>query len=398
MSDLLCGPALNKKERSAFYRTPARPFCQEGTFRLGGGGVQSSGDQRQRGLLEGGPVQRRVEGALDDEARQEREQRPGGAARVQPLVQPTGRLLGADQPLQRRQQPADPGGGDRPDGRVAQCLAPYLHGDPGQPLPGVQVVDGPQQAGQDLLDAGRLVGADGLLDRGVELLEGVAGQGRDELVLAAEVAVDQPGAEPRGLEEVLHRGGVEAVLGKAAPGRLKDLAPAGIAVLLAHTWHGRRVNGTFVLDNVRMEAQALNEGGFIAGPDGAIDWAAPDEELMRFHNEQTRQLGARLCGRGLYQDMLPASSLVELDLIDEYRLFVSPVVLGGGTRGHSALALSISATGECEVGPPRAAAGRRRARAGDRPSAGPSAPPDRGREREGHEDNHRGACPLPVLG
>jgi uncharacterized protein YndB with AHSA1/START domain/dihydrofolate reductase len=139
--------------------------------------------------------------------------------------------------------------------------------------------------------------------------------------------------------------------------------------------------------------------GYIAGPDGAIDWTAPDEELMRFHNEQTRQLGAHLCGRGLYEDMLPwetageerwdqngrefariwkalpkvvfsstlekvegnarlatgdvaeeleavrarsgkdvsvggagfSSTLVELNLIDEYRLFVSPVVLGGGT-------------------------------------------------------------------
>jgi dihydrofolate reductase len=145
--------------------------------------------------------------------------------------------------------------------------------------------------------------------------------------------------------------------------------------------------------------------GYTAGPDGSIDWAAPDEELMRFHNEQTRQLGAHLCGRGLYEDMLPwetaeearsdpnqlefariwkalpkgvfsstletvegnarlatggvaeelaalrarsgkdvsvggpgfASTLVELNLIDEYRLFVSPVVLGGGTRYLPAL-------------------------------------------------------------
>jgi len=145
--------------------------------------------------------------------------------------------------------------------------------------------------------------------------------------------------------------------------------------------------------------------GFIAGPDGAIDWAAPDEELMRFHNEQTRQLGAHLCGRGLYQDMLPwdtagesrsdpnqlefariwkalpkvvfsstletvqgnarlatggpaqelarlreqpgrdiavggaglASTLIEGNLVDEYRLFVSPVVLGGGTPYFTAL-------------------------------------------------------------
>ena len=140
--------------------------------------------------------------------------------------------------------------------------------------------------------------------------------------------------------------------------------------------------------------------GFIAGPDGEIDWSAPDEELHRFHNQQTRELGAHLCGRRLYEVMrywdtadenpalgetelefariwkdLPkivfsktlktaegnarlaeegvaeelaklkeepgkdlavggaglASTCIELGLIDEYRLFVSPVVLGGGT-------------------------------------------------------------------
>jgi dihydrofolate reductase len=140
--------------------------------------------------------------------------------------------------------------------------------------------------------------------------------------------------------------------------------------------------------------------GFIAGPGGEIDWSAPDEELHRFHNEQTRELGAELCGRRLYEVMLVwetldesssagetelafarlwqglpkivfsttlekvdgnatlatddvaeevanlkaqpgkdiavggaglASSLIKLDLVDEYRLFISPVVLGGGT-------------------------------------------------------------------
>ncbi|WP_228566007.1 dihydrofolate reductase family protein [Nocardia sp. SYP-A9097] len=30
--------------------------------------------------------------------------------------------------------------------------------------------------------------------------------------------------------------------------------------------------------------------GFIAGPDGNINWTAPDPDLFRFHIEQTRQV------------------------------------------------------------------------------------------------------------
>jgi dihydrofolate reductase len=147
-------------------------------------------------------------------------------------------------------------------------------------------------------------------------------------------------------------------------------------------------------------SMSVSLDGFIAGPDGEIDWSAPDEELHRFHNQQTRELGAHLCGRRLYEVMtywetadedpsapehelefariwkaLPkivfsktlanvegnarlvrdgvgeevaklkeqpgkdlavggaglASTLMRLGLIDEYRLFVRPVVLGGGT-------------------------------------------------------------------
>jgi dihydrofolate reductase len=44
--------------------------------------------------------------------------------------------------------------------------------------------------------------------------------------------------------------------------------------------------------------------GYIAGPDGNFDWAAPDEELHRFHNEQTLELDAHLCGRRLYETMV----------------------------------------------------------------------------------------------
>lgn len=153
-------------------------------------------------------------------------------------------------------------------------------------------------------------------------------------------------------------------------------------------------------------SMSVSLDGFITGPDGAIDWSAPDEELHRFHNQQTRELGAHLCGRRLYEVMtywetadqrpsapehelefariwkdLPkvvfsktlekvegrsrlvrdgvagevarlkeqpgedlavggaglASSCIELGLVDEYRLFVSPVVLGGGTPYFPAL-------------------------------------------------------------
>jgi dihydrofolate reductase len=147
--------------------------------------------------------------------------------------------------------------------------------------------------------------------------------------------------------------------------------------------------------------------GFIAGPEGEIDWSAPDEELHRFHNQQARELGAHLCGRRLYEAMRVwdtwaeehpsapdhtiefariwkdtpkivfsttlegvgdnatlirdnvaeevarlkeepgkdlavggaglASTVMKAGLIDEYGLFVSPVVVGGGTPFFPAL-------------------------------------------------------------
>jgi dihydrofolate reductase len=145
--------------------------------------------------------------------------------------------------------------------------------------------------------------------------------------------------------------------------------------------------------------------GYIAGPDGAIDWSVPDEELFRFHHRQVQEIGVHLCGRRLYETMvywetaeesplaveqvefartwkaLPkvvfsttlqsvvgntrlasggvgeevsrlkeqpgkdiavggaglAGACVKLGLIDEWRLFVSPVLLGGGTPYFPAL-------------------------------------------------------------
>jgi dihydrofolate reductase len=147
-------------------------------------------------------------------------------------------------------------------------------------------------------------------------------------------------------------------------------------------------------------SMSVSLDGFIAGPGGDISWTAPDEELMEFHVQQTREIGAHLLGRRLYEAMLVwetaettmsgpldlafapiwkaipkvvfsttldqvqgnarladddiaaelaavkqlpgegvvsvggaglAATLIKLDLIDEYRQFVDPVVVGGGT-------------------------------------------------------------------
>ena len=60
--------------------------------------------------------------------------------------------------------------------------------------------------------------------------------------------------------------------------------------------------------------------GFIAGPDGEIDWSAPDEELHRFHNQQMREVGVHLCGRRLYETMVFWETAEEKPSIMDYEL------------------------------------------------------------------------------
>src|SRR3954452_13839612 len=52
-------------------------------------------------------------------------------------------------------------------------------------------------------------------------------------------------------------------------------------------------------------SMGVSVDGFIADREGAFAWGTPSEEQFRFHIEQVRELGAHLCGRRLYETMLP---------------------------------------------------------------------------------------------
>ena len=52
-------------------------------------------------------------------------------------------------------------------------------------------------------------------------------------------------------------------------------------------------------------SMSVSVDGFIADRDGAFGWTAPSDELFRFHLAEVRELGGYLCGRRLYETMLP---------------------------------------------------------------------------------------------
>src|SRR5215212_7765798 len=123
-------------------------------------------------------------------------------------------------------------------------------------------------------------------------------------------------------------------------------------------------------------SMGVSVDGFITDREGAFAWTTPSEEQFRFHIEQVRELGGHLCGRRLYETMLPwetdpslredepgaafadvwcaipkvvfsrtldsvqgnarlaeasLSEEIELGLVDELRMFRNPLVVGGGT-------------------------------------------------------------------
>jgi dihydrofolate reductase len=52
-------------------------------------------------------------------------------------------------------------------------------------------------------------------------------------------------------------------------------------------------------------SMSVSVDGFITDRAGGFGWTVPDEELFRFHLAQVGELGGYLCGRRLYQMMLP---------------------------------------------------------------------------------------------
>jgi dihydrofolate reductase len=48
----------------------------------------------------------------------------------------------------------------------------------------------------------------------------------------------------------------------------------------------------------------VSADGYIVGPDGDLDWGAPDEEVFRFWIDEIRGVGVHLMGRRLYETML----------------------------------------------------------------------------------------------
>lgn len=60
--------------------------------------------------------------------------------------------------------------------------------------------------------------------------------------------------------------------------------------------------------------------GYLVGPDGGFDWAAPDEDVFRSWIDEIREVGVHLLGRRLYETMLYWETAEQDPTLDESKL------------------------------------------------------------------------------
>jgi dihydrofolate reductase len=97
-------------------------------------------------------------------------------------------------------------------------------------------------------------------------------------------------------------------------------------------------------------ATSLSLDGYIDAEAGDPSWVVPDEELHRHFNDIEREIDTLLYGDAVTEvarlkaqpgramgvgGLILASSLASAGLIDEYRLYYVPIVLGSGKAAFS---------------------------------------------------------------
>jgi dihydrofolate reductase len=61
----------------------------------------------------------------------------------------------------------------------------------------------------------------------------------------------------------------------------------------------------YEIDSMLIYSMGVSVDGFIADREGGFGWSVPSDEQFRFHLAEVRGLGGFLCGRRLYETMLP---------------------------------------------------------------------------------------------
>nr|WP_232805795.1 hypothetical protein [Glycomyces xiaoerkulensis] len=123
--------------------------------------------------------------------------------------------------------------GERP---VAQPFAPGLDGQSGAFVDPAERFEGGGETGHQFRE-GRVT-VERCANHRLDVPHRLDRDRLDDLVFGAEVPVDRAGRQARLVDDVLHRGAVEAGGGEAAGGGVEDLVSPCGEVLGGDSWHG----------------------------------------------------------------------------------------------------------------------------------------------------------------